>query len=168
MQRTVEPAQPQAPRVTRRRALRAVGGLALGGTAASFVAPWFAACTSRSGPRGAAARVTAYVSADDALAREVLAACTKATGIEVDAAFDTEANKTVGLERRLIAERDRPRADLFWSSEGFAAAASREGGRPARVARCHRGRVAGCASRSERALAWFRGARACRRLADRC
>lgn len=124
MQPTVEPAQPHAPRVTRRRALRAVGGFVLGGTAASFVAPWcaawFAACTSRSGPRGAGARVTAYVSADDGLAREVLAACTKATGIEVDAAFDTEANKTVGLERRLIAERDRPRADLFWSSEGFA------------------------------------------------
>lgn len=124
MHATAEPAQPHAPRVTRRRALRAVGGFAVGGTVASFAAPlfstWFAACTGRSGRRGAAARVTAYVSADDALAREVLDACTKATGIEVDAAFDTEANKTVGLERRVVAERDRPRADLFWSSEGFA------------------------------------------------
>jgi len=120
MHSTVEPAQPHAPRVTRRRALRSVGRITLGAMVAPCVSPWLAACTSRSGQRGAAARVTAYVSADDALAREVLAACTRATGIEVDAAFDTEANKTVGLERRLIAERDRPRADLFWSSEGFA------------------------------------------------
>jgi iron(III) transport system substrate-binding protein len=68
-----------------------------------------------------ARRVVAYVSVDDVLAREVLAACTAATGIEVDAVFDTEASKTTGLENRVRAERDRPRADLFWSSEGFAA-----------------------------------------------
>lgn len=66
-----------------------------------------------------ARRVVAYVSADDVLAREVLAACSRSTGVEVDAVFDTEAAKTIGLENRIRAERDRPRADLFWSSEGF-------------------------------------------------
>lgn len=63
--------------------------------------------------------MVAYVSADDVLAREVLAACTRSTGVVVDAVFDTEATKTVGLENRIRAERGRPRADLFWSSEGF-------------------------------------------------
>jgi iron(III) transport system substrate-binding protein len=65
------------------------------------------------------ARVVAYVSVDDVVARAALAACTAATGIEIDAVFDTEATKTTGLERRILAERARPRADLFWSSEGF-------------------------------------------------
>ncbi|MBI1303231.1 MAG: extracellular solute-binding protein [Phycisphaera sp.] len=65
------------------------------------------------------ARVVAYVSVDDVVARSALAACTAATGIEIDAVFDTEATKTTGLERRILAERTRPRADLFWSSEGF-------------------------------------------------
>jgi hypothetical protein len=90
---------------------------AAAGVGALGLLPALAGCAARSG----AARVVAYVSLDDVLAREVLAACTKATGIEVDAVFDTEASKTTGLENRLRAERDRPRADLFWSSEGFAA-----------------------------------------------
>jgi ABC-type Fe3+ transport system substrate-binding protein len=67
-------------------------------------------------------RIVAYVSADDAIAREVLAACSAETGIEIVPVFDTEATKSTGLENRLRAERDRPRADVFWSSEGFATA----------------------------------------------
>ena len=39
------------------------------------------------------------------------------TGIRVDAIFDTEANKTVGLAERLRAERERPRCDVHWSNE---------------------------------------------------
>ena len=73
-----------------------------------------------SGATGGASRVTIYASADDAVAREVLAACAEATGVELVPVFDTEATKTSGLERRIRDERDRPRADLFWSSEGFA------------------------------------------------
>jgi len=67
----------------------------------------------------AAARVVVYVSVDDVVARGAIAACTAATGVAIDAVFDTEATKTTGLERRILAERARPRADLFWSSEGF-------------------------------------------------
>jgi iron(III) transport system substrate-binding protein len=66
-------------------------------------------------------RVVVYVSADDVLAREVFAACSAATGITIDAVFDTEATKTTGLENRVRSERTRPRADIFWSSEGFSA-----------------------------------------------
>jgi ABC-type Fe3+ transport system substrate-binding protein len=66
-------------------------------------------------------RVVVYVSADDVLAREVFAACSAATGITIDAVFDTEATKTTGLENRVRSERSRPRADIFWSSEGFSA-----------------------------------------------
>ncbi len=69
---------------------------------------------------GGRPRVTMYVSADDAVGRDVLRACTEATGVEVVPVFDTEATKSAGLERRVIDEALRPRADLFWSSEGFA------------------------------------------------
>lgn len=113
MEGSAELDQERPSRVSRRRALRVAANAALGAVAL----PSFISCSRQRASR----KVVAFVSADDALAREVLAACTKATGIEIDAAFDTEASKTIGLERRLIAERDRPRADLFWSSEGFAA-----------------------------------------------
>jgi len=61
--------------------------------------------------------VVVYVSADESVARPILAAFTAETGIPVTPVFDTEATKTTGLANRLRAERDRPRADLFWSSE---------------------------------------------------
>lgn len=63
--------------------------------------------------------VVVYVSADETLAREVFDAFEKQTGIQVLAVFDTEATKTTGLASRLLAERNRPRADIFWSSECF-------------------------------------------------
>jgi iron(III) transport system substrate-binding protein len=63
--------------------------------------------------------VVVYVSADETIAREILQAFEEKTGIEVLPLFDTEATKTTGLASRLRAERARPRADLFWSSECF-------------------------------------------------
>lgn len=113
MERSAELDQKRVPRVSRRCALRHATHAAL----CAVSIPWIVSCGAQRAPR----TVVAYISADDVLAREVLAACREATGIDVEAAFDTEATKTMGLERRLLAERDRPRADLFWSSEGFAA-----------------------------------------------
>ncbi len=63
--------------------------------------------------------VTIYCSADEAIARPILAEFTKQTGIEVRPMFDTEAGKTTGLVHRLLAEKGRPRADVWWSSEIF-------------------------------------------------
>lgn len=39
------------------------------------------------------------------------------TGVDVVAKYDTEANKTVGLTEALLAEKDRPRCDVFWNNE---------------------------------------------------
>jgi hypothetical protein len=61
--------------------------------------------------------VTVYASADESVARPVFERFEKETGIRVDAKFDTEATKTTGLAQTLRAERDRPRADVFWSNE---------------------------------------------------
>jgi len=35
----------------------------------------------------------------------------------VQAVYDVEATKTVGLAQRLLSERDRPQADVFWNGE---------------------------------------------------
>lgn len=74
---------------------------------------------SRSSSERPTESVVVYVSADEVFARPILAAFEKATGIRVDAKFDTEATKTTGLANLLRSERSRPRADAFWSSEVF-------------------------------------------------
>ncbi|MHC4948819.1 MAG: extracellular solute-binding protein [Planctomycetota bacterium] len=63
--------------------------------------------------------VVLYVSADEYVARQVVRVFERETGIRVLFTGDSEARKTTGLVERLRAERDRPRADVFWSSEIF-------------------------------------------------
>ncbi|MEC8559431.1 MAG: ABC transporter substrate-binding protein [Planctomycetota bacterium] len=63
--------------------------------------------------------VVVYVSADEYVARPILDRFERDTGIRVRALYDTEATKTTGLVSRIRAERNRPQADLFWSSECF-------------------------------------------------
>jgi iron(III) transport system substrate-binding protein len=63
--------------------------------------------------------VTLYCSVDQPFARQVVAAFMQQTHIPVRIKLDTEAGKTTGLVRRIRAERRRPRADVFWSSELF-------------------------------------------------
>jgi iron(III) transport system substrate-binding protein len=70
-------------------------------------------------PETAARVVTIYCSADEAFARPVLAEFSRRSGVEVRPLFDTEAGKTTGLVQRLLSERSRPRADVWWSSEIF-------------------------------------------------
>jgi iron(III) transport system substrate-binding protein len=76
---------------------------------------WFTIGCDQSGTDG----VVVYVSADEQVARPILQAFTERTGIPVSPLFDTEATKTTGLANRLRRESERPRADLFWSSEPF-------------------------------------------------
>lgn len=69
--------------------------------------------------RRPANEVVLYTSCDDYLLREIIPAFEKETGIKVKLAGDTEATKTTGLVQRIIAERDHPRADVWWSNEPF-------------------------------------------------
>jgi iron(III) transport system substrate-binding protein len=62
-------------------------------------------------------RVSVYVSLDTEYAEVLLAEFEKKTGIHVDAAFDAEANKTVSLVNKIIAEAKEPRADVYWNNE---------------------------------------------------
>lgn len=88
-----------------RLAIAAIG-LALGGMA-------LAGCGE---PRE---QVVIYVSADDYVARPLLAQFEAESGLEVVVRYDTEATKTTGLVNRIRDEASRPRADVLWSSEPF-------------------------------------------------
>ena len=71
--------------------------------------------------------VVVYTSLDEPYARPVLDAFQRETGLTVRPVFDTEANKSRGLAQRILAEQNRPRADVFWSSEVLQILALQEG-----------------------------------------
>lgn len=77
------------------------------------------ACERRGDDAAGGGRVVLYCSVDGDVARPILDAFTKETGIRVDAVFDTEATKTTGLVNRLLSEKGAPRADVWWSSEPY-------------------------------------------------
>ena len=66
--------------------------------------------------------VIVYTSVDDVFARPVAEQFQQATGIVVRLVPDTEETKSTGLVNRLIAEKARPRADVFWSGDPVRAA----------------------------------------------
>lgn len=70
-------------------------------------------------PAAPVKRVVLYCSVDQIIAEPVVAEFEKLSGIKVDARYDTEANKTVGLVQKIRAEAAKPIADVFWSSEIF-------------------------------------------------
>ena len=63
--------------------------------------------------------VVVYTSVDEPVARPVLEEFTRRTGVRVEIRTDTEANKSAGLAARLEAEKDNPRADVWWGNEVF-------------------------------------------------
>lgn len=62
-------------------------------------------------------QVVVYTSLDREFSEPILKEFSTRTGIEVLPVYDTEAVKTVGLVNRLLAERNRPRCDVFWNNE---------------------------------------------------
>ncbi len=66
--------------------------------------------------------VVVYTSVDDVFARPIAEKFTAQTGIRVKLVPDTEETKSTGLLNRLIAERNRPVADVFWSGDPMRAA----------------------------------------------
>ena len=61
--------------------------------------------------------VVIYTALDEMYSRPILDDFEAETGVKVLVQYDTEASKTTGLVTRLIAEKDRPRADVFWNNE---------------------------------------------------
>lgn len=71
---------------------------------------------------GGAEPVVVYSSVDDVFARPVAERFQEETGVEVRLVPDTEETKSTGLLNRLIAEKERPQADVFWSGDPVRAA----------------------------------------------
>jgi iron(III) transport system substrate-binding protein len=61
--------------------------------------------------------VTIYVSTDRVFSEPVLREYERRSGVTVNPEYDTEETKSTGLANRLLAEKARPQADVFWSNE---------------------------------------------------
>ena len=66
--------------------------------------------------------VVVYTSVDDVFARPIVERFETETAVTVRLVPDTEETKSTGLVNRLIAEKERPRADVFWSGDPVRAA----------------------------------------------
>lgn len=61
--------------------------------------------------------IVVYTAVDQVFSEPLLARFTEETGIGVKPVFDVEAAKTTGLVNKLLAEKNNPQADVFWSNE---------------------------------------------------
>ncbi len=78
-------------------------------------------CDDKDGSTGSK-QVVVYSSVDDVFARPIAQRFEQETGIKVLLVPDTEETKSAGLLNRLIAEKNRPQADVFWSGDPVRAA----------------------------------------------
>ena len=69
------------------------------------------------GPASSPREVTAYVSADRPFSEPIMQEYQRRSGVRVNVVYDTEETKSTGLANRLLAEKGRPQADVFWSNE---------------------------------------------------
>ena len=84
---------------------------------AAFALLGVGGCRSPESTQNVARTVTVYVSTDRVFSEPVLREYEKRSGVTVNAVYDTEETKSTGLANRLLAEKARPQADVFWSNE---------------------------------------------------
>ena len=75
---------------------------------------WFAGIP---GTRDGSSSLVVYCAHDSVYADAILKDFERQTGIHVDVRYDTEATKSLGLVNLIVAERQRPRCDVFWNNE---------------------------------------------------
>ncbi|MEO0478557.1 MAG: extracellular solute-binding protein [Planctomycetota bacterium] len=63
------------------------------------------------------ADVTLYVALDEEHSKQIVRRFEEETGLTVNARFDAEAQKTVGLVNAIRQEAENPRCDVFWNNE---------------------------------------------------
>lgn len=66
---------------------------------------------------GGSDEVVVYTALDSDFSDPILREFSEQTGIRVLPKFDAESTKTVGLTEAILAERARPRCDVFWNNE---------------------------------------------------
>src|SRR5689334_9912159 len=88
----------------------------------------FLGCLCLGCNRHSSLEIVVYCGVDQPVASEVLDEFEKQTGLHVAPRYDIESSKSVGLSGRLEAERDHPRAGVWWGSEAFLSARLAEEG----------------------------------------
>ncbi|MDP7245319.1 MAG: ABC transporter substrate-binding protein [Planctomycetota bacterium] len=66
---------------------------------------------------GAEADLVVYCSLDQVHSEKIIQLFEERSGLNVSAQWDVEANKTIGMVNRLLAEKSRPHADVYWNNE---------------------------------------------------
>ncbi len=61
--------------------------------------------------------VVVYTTVDQIFSEPILNDFESHTGIKIKAIYDTEETKSTGVLNRLIAEKDNPQCDVFWSGD---------------------------------------------------
>jgi iron(III) transport system substrate-binding protein len=69
------------------------------------------------GCQRSSSEVVVYTSEDQVFSEPILMDFEQNTGIKIRAVYDTEETKSTGVALRIVAERDRPQADVFWANE---------------------------------------------------
>lgn len=72
--------------------------------------------------------VVAYTSVDQVFSEPVLRAFEAKSRLRLCAVYDTEETKSTGVVNRLLAERERPHADVYWANEPIRAESLRQQG----------------------------------------
>jgi len=67
--------------------------------------------------RSTGSEVVVYTALDSEFSTPILHRFTAASDITVLPKFDAESTKTIGLAEAIMAEKDRPRCDVFWNNE---------------------------------------------------
>ncbi len=62
-------------------------------------------------------QVIAYCTVDQVFSQPILKDFEAQTGIKVKSVYDTEETKSTGVMNRLIAEKNNPQCDVFWSGD---------------------------------------------------
>jgi iron(III) transport system substrate-binding protein len=102
------------------RALILAGIMGLMATAAVMLA----GCDARNpeatqGQKNTDLKVVLYCATDREIAQDLIDQFQKETGIHVEAKFDTEAAKSVGLIQEIRQEKSHPQCDVFWGGGAF-------------------------------------------------
>jgi iron(III) transport system substrate-binding protein len=77
---------------------------------------------------GFAQEVVVYTSVDQVFSERVFQSYEEKSGVKVTGVFDTEETKSTGIVNRLIAEKERPRADVFFSGDPMRAMVLKQNG----------------------------------------
>jgi iron(III) transport system substrate-binding protein len=77
----------------------------------------WSACDKQTNAPAPRDEVVVYTALDRQFAEPLLSDFTARTGMRVNAVYDTESTKTIGLTNRIRAEARRPRCDVFWNNE---------------------------------------------------